>query len=90
MGNLLSAAFIFLGMLIYYQIWVSVSICRADEYDNRQRILQCIFIWMIPFLGALACQLVLRCSRAPIKPANISFVDQSPNGDMPQHSGATD
>jgi hypothetical protein len=79
MVNLRSTAFIFLGMLIYYQIWLTALICRADEYDRKQRNLQCLVIWLLPFLGAMICHLILRSSRAPIKPANTDFVEQPPN-----------
>jgi hypothetical protein len=78
------------ALLFIYQLWVTVMVCRADEYDNKQRILQCLAIWLIPFLAALTCHLVLRSSRAPVRTANTSFVDQSANGDMPQHNSATD
>ncbi len=76
-------------LLVIYQLWVTVLICRADEYDSKQRNLQCLVIWLLPFLGALTCQLVLRSSRAPINPGNTDFVQQSENGDVPQYDGAT-
>ncbi len=78
------------ALLFIYQLWVTVLVCRANEYDTKQRILQCLAIWLIPFFAALTCHLMLRSSRAPIRPANTSFVDQSANGDMPQHNSATD
>ncbi len=78
------------ALLFIYQLWVTVMVSRADEYDTKQRILQCLAIWLIPFFAALTCHLMLRSSRAPIRPANTSFVDQSANGDMPQHNSATD
>ncbi len=90
MANPQNIAYIVLVLLLIYQLWVTVLVCRADEYDSKQRNLQCLAIWLIPFLAALTCHLMLRSSRAPIKPANTNFVEQSPNGDMPQHSGATD
>jgi hypothetical protein len=90
MNNLQTTAYSFLAMLLLYQLWVTALIYRADEYDRKQRNLQCLAIWLIPFFGALTCQLVLRSSRAPIKPANTSFVLQSENGDIPQHGSTTD
>ena len=75
-------AFGCVGLLAIYQLWVTVLICRADEYDSKQRNLQCLVIWLLPFLGALTCHLVLRSSRTPINPGNTDFVPQSPNGDM--------
>ena len=66
-------------LLFIYQLWVTVMVCRADEYDAKQRNLQCLAIWLIPFLAALTCHLVLRSSRATIKPANTNVVDQWDN-----------
>ena len=83
-------AYIVLALLFIYQLWVMRLVFRADEYDSKQRNLQCFAIWLIPFLAALTCHLVLRSNRAPIKPANTRFVDQSANGDMAQHNNATD
>jgi hypothetical protein len=68
-----------LALLFIYQMWVTVLVCRADAYDTKQRILQCLAIWLIPFLAALTCHLMLRSSRAPIKPSKSSIVDQSDN-----------
>jgi hypothetical protein len=85
MNNPQLIVFACLGLLAFYQLWVTVLICRADEYDSKQRNLQCIVIWLFPFLGALTCQLVLRSSRAPINPGNTDFVPQSENGDISHH-----
>ncbi len=82
MGNPKIIAYAFLVLLVIYQLWITVVIYRADEYDSKQRNLQCFVIWLFPFLGALTCQLVLRSSRTPINPGNTDFVPQSPNGDM--------
>jgi NADH:ubiquinone oxidoreductase subunit 6 (subunit J) len=72
-------AYIVLAVLCIYQLWVTVLVYRADEYDSKQRNLQCLAIWLIPFLAALTCHLVLRSSRAPIKPSKTSIVDQADN-----------
>jgi hypothetical protein len=89
MNNLQTIAYSFLGMLLLYQLWVTALIYRADEYDSNQRNLQGAVIWLIPLFGALICHLVLRSSRAPIKPSNTDFVPQTPNGEMSQSEGAT-
>jgi ABC-type enterochelin transport system permease subunit len=49
--------------LFTYQIWVSLVINRADEYDAKQRTVQLILIWLVPILGAAACHLFLMNSR---------------------------
>jgi hypothetical protein len=73
-------AYVFIVLLVIYQLWVTRLIFRADEYDTKQSNLQCLVIWLLPFLGALTCHLVLRSGRAPIKPANTDFVPQSDMG----------
>ena len=79
MANPQIIAYIVLAILFMYQLWVTALVCSADEYDAKQRNLQCLAIWLIPFLAALTCHLVLRSSRAPIKPSKTSIVDQSDN-----------
>jgi hypothetical protein len=84
-------AYSVLALLFVYQLWVTLMVCRADEYDTKQRILQCLAIWFIPFLAALTCHLMLRSSRAPIKPSKTSFDDQWDNVGAGKHGGnATD
>ena len=79
MSNPEIIAYIVLALLFMYQMCVTLLVFRADEYDGKQRNLQCLAIWLIPFLAALTCHLVLRSSRAPIKPSKTSIVDQSDN-----------
>jgi hypothetical protein len=87
----LNIAYSALALLFIYQLWVTVMVSRADEYDTKQRILQCLAIWLIPFFAALSCHLILRSSKAPIKPSKTSFDDQWDNVGAGNHSGnATD
>ena len=81
-------AYIVLAVLCIYQLWVTVLVYRADEYDSKQRNLQCLAIWLIPFLAALTCHLILRSSRAPIKPSKTSIVDQSDNVVVGNHGAS--
>jgi hypothetical protein len=89
MSNPLIIAYSVIALLFIYQLWVTVMLCRADEYDAKQRILQCLAIWLIPFLAALTCHLVLRSSRAPIKPSKSSFYDQWNNVGAGNHSSGS-
>jgi hypothetical protein len=82
MSNSQIIGFGFLALLLIYQLWVTALIRRADDYDSKQRNLQCLVIWLIPFFGALTCHLVLRSSRVTSTPGNTDFVPQTPNGDM--------
>jgi hypothetical protein len=65
-----------LAVLFVYQLRVTKIVCFAEEYDDKQLILQCLMIWLIPFFGALTCHLVLRSSRIPSTPGNTDFVPQ--------------
>ena len=78
-------AYVFIVLLVIYQLWVTRLIFRSDEYDSKQRNLQCLVIWLLPFLGALTCHLVLRSSRAAINRGNTDFVPQAENGDASHH-----
>lgn len=52
-----------------YQIWVSVQLFRASQYELRQKWLQLGLIWLIPVFGAIVVQSVLWSEgRPPYKP----------------------
>ena len=42
-----------------YQAWVSWRILRFPQYSGTQRASQLCLVWLIPFFGALAAQLVM-------------------------------
>ena len=48
--------FVIAGLILAYQIWVSVLLVRAGGvYSRNQFIVQLCLVWLLPFLGAVAC-----------------------------------
>jgi len=68
-----------IGGVLLYQLWVSAAIVRAPEYDARQRMCQCLIVWLIPLVGAMVCHFFLRISRDPVKREDNRFVPQPHN-----------
>lgn len=68
-----------IGGVLLYQLWVSLLIFRAPEYNAEQRTLQCLMVWLIPAVGAMACHFFLRNSRAEVKREDMRFVPQAHN-----------
>jgi len=73
--------FAVIGAVAFYQIFVSVTIFRADEYDHKQQWLQFLMIWLLPLIGAVGCHLFLRSQRTPAPRPDNQFVPQEPNGE---------
>jgi len=69
----------FIGGLLLYQIWVSIAVCRAPEYDQKQCSLQLAVVWLFPLIGAVGCHLFLRNSRKSVPRDDFKFVPQEPN-----------
>jgi membrane protein DedA with SNARE-associated domain len=69
----------FLSCLLLYQIWVSIGICRAAEYDTRQRVLQLLVVWLVPLIGTVGCHLFLRSSRQSVPRGDYKFMPQGRN-----------
>lgn len=57
----LVVAGLFLGIACY-QVYVTVRVVGATEYSRVQKAVQVIMIWVVPFLGAGLCHLVLYTS----------------------------
>jgi hypothetical protein len=72
---------IFLGTLISYQLYVSIAVYRAEEYDRIQRIFQISLIWLVPLFGSIGCHLFLRSQRESVGRIDDGCVPQEPNGD---------
>jgi uncharacterized membrane protein YqjE len=68
-----------LAGLILYQLWVSVLIYRAAEYDKGQRMAQIIVVWLVPVIGSIGCHLFLRNNRKDVPRSDSNFVRQTPN-----------
>jgi hypothetical protein len=68
-----------IAILVIYQIYVSIILFRADEYEQIQRTLQLFIIWFIPLLGAVSCHLLFRSQRETVRRRNNFFAAQGQN-----------
>ena len=67
------------AILVIYQIYVSIILFRADEYEQIQRLLQLFIVWIIPLFGAVGCHLILRSQRETVHRKDKFFVSQGAN-----------
>src|SRR3990167_2891289 len=74
--------FAIVGAVVFYQLYVSAILFRADEYDTPQRWLQVWMVWLLPLIGALGCHLFLLSQRAPGPRPDSRFVPQEPTGGL--------
>ncbi len=51
-----------------YQVYVTVRVVGASEYSRAQKNIQVIVIWLVPFLGAGLCHLVLHTTTDRTRP----------------------
>ena len=72
--------FIFLAVaLAAYQLWVSIRLFRAPQYEKRQQWFQLAFIWLIPAVGAIAVHSMLWSDgRPPYKPV-VGYTEPGDN-----------
>lgn len=55
-----------LVVLIVYQAYATVLVMKSDHFDDTQKVRQVIFIWLIPFVGAVLVRIALNeAERAP-------------------------
>ena len=55
-----TTVFLFLAVVVAFQLWVSYRIWRTDVYEHDQKKAQLTFIWMLPALGAVIAFYVLK------------------------------
>ena len=48
------------GALTIANLWVSVSVIRSPFNSARQKLAQCLIVWLIPMLGAIGIWVFLR------------------------------
>ena len=71
--------FALLALLAIYQIYVSIAIVGAEEYEQAQRLLQLVLVWIFSLFGAVACHMVLQGLRGKVRRREAFFVPQEPN-----------
>jgi hypothetical protein len=79
MSEFYYVGFLLVGFVLLYQIYVSVVIYRAAEYEQIQRFLQIFFVWLFPLFGAIGFHLFLRNQRRNVLGEDLRFVPQPPN-----------
>lgn len=65
--------------VIIYQIFVSIRIYHAEEYERAQRLIQITLIWCIPIVAAFVLHSFLRNQRkiSQVKINNVIAQDQN-------------
>lgn len=56
--------------LIAYQCYATFLVLRSDHFDDVQKRRQVIFIWAIPFLGAILVRIALNAAEQDSKRKN--------------------
>lgn len=79
MTGLVYLGYALVMLIAVYQIFVSIVIWRAEEFEQIQRAFQLGLIWLIPIFGALGCHLFLRSQRNIIHNKDNGFVQQEPD-----------
>ncbi len=62
-----------IGAAVLYQILVTGKILLAREYLAAQKRKQFLLIWLLPFIGALICDLFLASDRRVARARNTRF-----------------
>ena len=63
--------------IVALDIWATARLVRDDIYEITQKIAQVIFVWLVPFLGAL---LVLYLMRKHLEPGSGAYSSQDNGG----------
>jgi tellurite resistance protein TehA-like permease len=50
---------------VLFQVWVSVQLLRSTLYEPSQKRLQMLVVWLIPVIGAVIVQSMMRSDGKP-------------------------
>ena len=67
--------------LIIYQAYATVLVMKSEHFDDTQKLRQVIFIWLIPFVGAILVRIALNAAEREPKPADRTAETQKPDAD---------
>jgi hypothetical protein len=56
-----------LGALALYQLYVSLKVISSIGYSRKQKSAQFALIWLLPFLGAVACHVFISAEGRPTR-----------------------
>ncbi|MBN8780781.1 hypothetical protein [Thiobacillus sp.] len=66
------------GLVIAYQVWVSVLLLKAkDTYSPKQLVVQFFLVWLLPFLGAVICHFFFKLTGTHEPPQEHQFIQAS-------------
>ena len=74
--NVQALAVVLLVGIACYQGYVMVRVMGASEYSRTQKIAQAIIIWLVPFLGAGLCHLVLHTTTDRARPPKGRLLEE--------------
>lgn len=66
------------GGVLIYQLYVTIRVARAAEYSHRQKMVQTVLIWLLPFLGAALCHTVLYTATDRSRPTDKKYLEDDP------------
>ena len=72
-----ASLFVIACLVLAYQIWVSVLLIKAGGvYSRIQLIVQLCLVWLLPFLGAVACHFFFKLTGAHEPPHEKKFIQR--------------
>lgn len=73
------AVVLIIAVVILYQVWITIKLVQAIEYAHAQKIVQLIFIWCIPVVGAGIVHLILTDTSSNNSTENNRHIPQNEN-----------
>jgi hypothetical protein len=67
------------ALLLIANVWVCIAVLRSSIYSQRQKVLQCSLVWLLPVFGPIIVWSLLR-SLAETIPTKNAFDPQSDQG----------
>jgi hypothetical protein len=74
-----------LAVLVAYQLFVTIRLLISARYSRSQKTAQFLLIWLVPFLGAVACEIFLSSDNRTPDARDTSFTPDG--GDNPPGTG---
>lgn len=74
-------------ILLLMNITSCIYLTHQNEYEKNQKILQCIIVWLLPFLGAAGIFLLVRSLNEPVQKNKPPFGGGSNNSGSISNSG---
>lgn len=55
-----------IGALLIFQVYATVLVIKSEHFDERTKMSQFMFIWLLPLIGAVLVRIALNAAdRAP-------------------------